>query len=123
MAFEPQAHGASLAYIKCPKLKQQSGMEALRYVEKYGLDIVHDAVVVSEKNNHLRLILMEEGEKDWSSSLNAFILSEGLACINKREIEGEEDVQSFFEFEEEAKDKSIGLWKHGPVANLSDDEY
>lgn len=31
----------------------------------------------------MRVLLMEEGETDWAESLNAFMLSEGLACLDK----------------------------------------
>lgn len=48
----------------------------------------------------------EEGETDWSSSLNAFILSEGLACLDKKQMEDAPDeASSFYEFEEEAREK------------------
>lgn len=50
--------------------------------------------------------MMEEGETDWSSSLNAFIVSEGLACLDKRQVEyAPEEINSFYEYEEEAKEK------------------
>ena len=69
-------------------------------------------------------MLTEEDSEDWSSSLNAFILSEGLACLDKRQMDdAPDDAGCFYEYEEEAKEKQIGLWKNGPVANLSDDEY
>lgn len=46
--------------------------------------MVHDAIVCeSETNAPLQLILMEEGEEDWSSSLNAYMLAEGLAILPK----------------------------------------
>ena len=67
--------------------------------------------------------MTEEDETDWSSSLNAFVLSEGLACLDKRQMDdAPEECASFYEYEEEAKEKQIGLWKNGPVANLSDEE-
>jgi len=44
--------------------------------------------------------------------------------LDKKQMEDAPDeVASFYEFEEEAREKQIGLWKNGPVANLSDDEY
>jgi hypothetical protein len=35
--------------------------------------------------------MTEAGETDWSSSLNAFILSEGLACLDKKQMEDASD--------------------------------
>lgn len=46
LAYEPQALPASFAYIKCPRLSQQYGNEAAKYVQKYGLNTVHDATVI-----------------------------------------------------------------------------
>ena len=58
------------------------GQQAGKYVQKHGLNSVHDAIVCeSEVNQPLQLILMEEGEEDWSSSLNAYMLAEGLAIL------------------------------------------
>jgi len=34
-----------------------------------------------------------------------------------------DEAGCFYEYEDEAKEKQLGLWKNGPVANLSDDEY
>jgi hypothetical protein len=75
------------------------GQEAAKYVKKYGLNTIHDACVVEQVGQELRLVLMEDGESDWSSSLNAFVLSEGLACLDKRQVDdAPEDISSFYEF-------------------------
>ena len=58
------------------------GTEATSYLEKYGLNNVHDAIVVDQSLSSLGVILMEEGEPDWSTSLNAYMLAEGLAEID-----------------------------------------
>ena len=55
---------------------------------------------------HLRVLLMEEGETDWAQSLNAFMLSEGLACLDKHDMnDAPDEAQIFWEYEEEAKEK------------------
>ena len=71
--------------------------------------MVHDAIMVESDSNHpLSVILMEEGEEDWSNSINAFMVAEGLAILEKyvsQSQDGEvpESVQSWTEFEDEAR--------------------
>jgi len=55
--------------------------------------MVHDAIVAeSESGKPLQLILMEEGEEDWSSSINAYMLAEGLAVLQKYVKQGADSV-------------------------------
>lgn len=72
----------------------------------------------------MKVILVEEGEPDWSTSLNAFMLAEGLAIINAEEIEEEntpEEVLQWYDYNDEAREKMIGLWQNEGNAILSDD--
>jgi hypothetical protein len=87
--------------------------------------MVHDAIVASSDTGYpLSLILMEEGEEDWANSLNAFMLAEGLAVIDKSIAEADvpESVSTWSEFEDEARQSSKGLWVHGNAAGALDDE-
>jgi len=87
--------------------------------------MVHDAIVVSSESGYpLSLILMEEGEEDWSNCLNAFMLAEGLAVMDKSipETDVPESVIVWSEFEDEARQRSKGLWVHGNAAGALDDE-
>ena len=82
LSYEPQAMESQLAYLRVPRLDNTMGQQAGKYVQKHGLNQVHDAIVCeSEANQPLQLILMEQGEEDWSSSLNAYMLAEGLAIL------------------------------------------
>ena len=72
-------------------------------------------MVESDSGRPLTVILMEEGEQDWSSSLNAFMLAEGLAVLEQyikqmADADVPEQVASWTEFEDEARDGSTGLW-------------
>jgi len=58
------------------------GDKAKKYIKKHGLEKVHDAIVVEEHSNYLKVILVDEGEQDWSESINAFVLAEGLAIMD-----------------------------------------
>lgn len=57
---------------------------------------------------------MEEGEEDWSSSLNAYMLAEGLAILQKyikqQSDSVPEQVLAWTEFEDEARNGALGLW-------------
>ena len=57
---------------------------------------------------------MEEGEEDWSSSLSAYMLAEGLAIlqkyIRKQSDSVPEQVLAWTEFEDEARNNALGLW-------------
>lgn len=45
--------------------------------------MVLDAVVAKDEGpqGKLRLVLLEKGETDWSASVNAYMVSEGLAAL------------------------------------------
>lgn len=83
LQFAPQAKRCSLAYTRVPRKAKNQGEEAHKYINKYGLNKVHDAVIVEERKNLLKVILIEEGESDWSTSINAFMLADGLAIIDQ----------------------------------------
>lgn len=72
---------------------------------------------------------MEQGEEDWSNSLNAYMLAEGLAILEKyvqqsrQNSDVPEQVQAWLEFQDEARSDSLGLWKHGNAhAAIDEDE-
>ncbi len=84
LAFEPQAMAAQLACVRTPRLDRSMGTKAGKYLQKYGLNQVHDAIMIDSDNSQpLQVILMEEGETDWSNSLNAYMLAEGIAVLEK----------------------------------------
>jgi staphylococcal nuclease domain-containing protein 1 len=123
LAYEPQAFPSSLAYVRAPRLEKTLGKEASAYVKKYALNKVHDAVVAAENHGHIKLVLMEEGETDWSTSVNAYMLSEGLASMEKGlDDSTPEDALMWADFEEEARVKQLGLWKFGNYIE-DDDDY
>ena len=102
------------------------GPEAATYLRKHGLNKVHDVVVVDEQPGMLSVILMEEGEPDWSTSLNAYMLAEGLADVDEETFKDDstpEEVIQWREYHEDAKDQKLGLWKNEGAPGVSDDEY
>ena len=83
----------------------------------------------------LKVVLMEEGESDWQSAVNAYMVNEGLALLgenteqrdtkNKEEIP--EEALAWQDFQDEAEDAKAGIWKHdGKIEGLDDllnDDY
>ena len=61
----------------------QCGNEAAKYVQKFGLNETHDAIVAYEDQGRLLVTLVEVGEEDQSNSLNAYLVAEGLAIMDK----------------------------------------
>lgn len=82
LQYEPCAKKCTLAYMRVPRKEKFQGPEAEKYLRRYGLDKVHDAIVVNESNHLLEVILVEEGEPDWSTSINAFMIADGLGALD-----------------------------------------
>lgn len=128
LAYEPQAMQAQLAYMRVPHIENTLGPQAGKYLQKNGLNMTHDAIMVeSTQNDKLQVILMEQGEEDWSNSLNAYMLSEGLAVLEKyvnssANSDVPEQVQAWLEFQDEARQGGIGLWQYGNAHGALDDD-
>jgi endonuclease YncB( thermonuclease family) len=125
LQYEPSAKRCTLAYMKVPRKEKFQGPEADKYLRRYGLNKVHDAIVVEETNNLLSVILVEEGEPDWSTSINAFMISEGLGSLDQDALADEscpEEVIEWQSYSDEAREKLIGLWANDGNAAVSDDE-
>lgn len=52
-------------------------------------------------------MLFEKGEKDWNNSVNAMLITEGLASMQNlsEEEEAPEEINDWYKFEEEAREK------------------
>ena len=75
-------------------------------MQKHGLNLTHDAIVTSSESGHpLQVILVEQGEEDWATSLNAYMVAEGLAILDMAipEADVPEQVNAWKEFEDEAR--------------------
>lgn len=91
--------------MQVPWKDQLCSEEAVEYLKKNGMSKEHEVVVVEQESTasgyYLGVLLVEEGEEDLSSSLNAYMLAEGLAKLDT-ESELPEDIQEWKEFEDEA---------------------
>jgi len=63
----------------------------------------------------LQLVLFSaKGEKDWNKSVNARLIESGLAATRtSEEEEVPEEVNKWFEIEEEAREAQLGIWQYG----------
>ena len=80
---------------------------------------------MEEHRNLLKVILVDEGETDWNESINAFMLAEGIALLDRTQTQAEdtpEEVLAWQEYEEEARDNLLGLWQNEGNALVSDDD-
>jgi len=64
------------------------------------------------------------GDDDWNNSLNAYMLSEGLAVFPKSlnvNSELPEEAYEWIEYSNDARDSNKNLWKDGGEVNLDED--
>ena len=99
LAFDPQSMACSLAFLKVPRTGKTFGKEACEYLKKYSLEKVHEAVVVQESIHSTKLILMPEQEYDFENSINAYMVSEGLATLVDDIDDAPEELQAWLDFE------------------------
>ena len=72
-----------------------------------------------QAGNQIAVILLEEQEEDWSNSMNAYMVAEGNAVLEKYvhdDEEVDEDVKAWGTFEQEASENELGIWQHGQAA-------
>ncbi|KAJ3678211.1 hypothetical protein LUZ60_002014 [Juncus effusus] len=124
----------SLAYIKVPDLSEDFGEEAAAYLSECTLNASKEfRAMVEEKDTtggktkgqgtgtvlYLTLVDVEAG-----SSINAAMLQEGLAKMERRKKwdsrERKTALDNLEEFQEKAKKERLGIWQYGDVQ--SDDE-
>jgi hypothetical protein len=89
------------------------GKEAKAYVSKNGQNQRHSAVIQYQAGNQIAVILLEEEEEDWSNSMNAYMVAEGNAVLEKYvhdDEEVDEDVKAWGTFEQEASENELGIW-------------
>jgi len=80
--------------------------------------------VAYQAGQYLLLTLLEEGEEDLSNSLNAYMIAEGYATLDKESSTEElpAEVMAWSEFQDEAMEKQAGLWKFGNAVVDQDDD-
>lgn len=69
------------------------------------------------------MVLFPKGEKEWNKSVNCQLIERGLAQIQKFDEENDEypeEINDWFNIEEDVKDKSLGIWQYGGA--VDDDE-
>lgn len=124
----------SLAYLKVPSLEEDYGQEAAVHLSEHTLNGPKEFKAVIEERDTtggkvkgqgtgtVLLVTLIDSESDLS--INAIMLKEGLARLEKRRRwETKDRQQAFDELEKhqgEAREKRRGMWEYGDIQ--SDDE-
>jgi endonuclease YncB( thermonuclease family) len=105
-----------------PRLGSEVGTEAAKLIQSYALDKVTDVLVVGQSTyGTLQVVLFpSKTETDWSKSVNAQLVQKGLAAIAEDE-DYPEQVDSWFKFQETARDDQVGFWQYGGIDDLDDE--
>jgi endonuclease YncB( thermonuclease family) len=71
--------------------------------------------VVDDWEGTLQVVLFPtKGEKDWNKSINARLLESGLAATRTSDQEEiPDEVNKWYEIEEQARENQIGIWEYG----------
>ncbi|XP_047316902.1 ribonuclease TUDOR 1 [Impatiens glandulifera] len=130
----PLAQLCSLAFVKVPSLEEDYGQEAAIRFSEYTLASpkVFKATIEERDNSGGKakgqgtgnVLIVTLTEKGSDISLNASMLKDGLARLEKKRRWGPKDRQTLLEelekFQTEAKTRRLGMWEYGDIQ--SDDE-
>uniref|UniRef100_A0A5B7AQR1 Ribonuclease n=1 Tax=Davidia involucrata TaxID=16924 RepID=A0A5B7AQR1_DAVIN len=128
------AHLCSLAYTKVPSLEEDYGQEAAVHLSEHLLNGPKEFKAVIEERDTsggkvkgqgtgtVLVVTLVDAETD--TSINATMLKEGLARLEKRKRwepkEKQQALDELEKFQAEARDKRLGMWEYGDIQ--SDDE-
>ena len=71
--------------------------------------------MVDDWDGNLQVVLFPtKGEKDWNKSINARLLESGLAATRTSDQEEiPDEVNKWYDIEEQARENQIGIWEYG----------
>lgn len=71
--------------------------------------------MVDDWEGTLQVVLFPtKGEKDWNKSINARLLESGLAATRTSDQEEiPDEVNKWYDIEEQARENQIGIWEYG----------
>lgn len=122
LSYEPQAKPSQLAFIKVQRGGNEVGDETIKVISDMALDKTVDAIITGDENEMLQVVLLPKGEQNWNKSLNCRLIEKGLAMMKKYDEDDEtlpEEINEWYDFEEEAKEQQIKIWQYG---NNADDD-
>ncbi|KAI7979273.1 Ribonuclease TUDOR 1 [Camellia lanceoleosa] len=123
----------SLAYVKIPSLEEDYGQAAV-HLSEYTLNGPKEFKAVIEERDTSggkvkgqgtgTVLMVNLIDTETNSSINAALLKDGLARLEKRKRWEPKEKQAALDelekFQEEAKSKRLGMWEYGDIQ--SDDE-
>ncbi|KAK9104002.1 hypothetical protein Scep_020846 [Stephania cephalantha] len=124
----------SLAYIKVPSLEEDFGQEAAEYLSEYTLNSSRELRAMIEERDTSggkvkgqgtgTVLIVTLVDVEAGSSVNAAMLEEGLARVERRKRwdnrEKHSALDQLEEFQEKAKQARLRMWQYGHIE--SDDE-
>ncbi|KAL5724528.1 Translin-1 [Ranunculus cassubicifolius] len=124
----------TLAYIKVPSLEEDFGQEAAEYLSNYTLNSTRELRAMIEERDASGgkvkgqgtgpLLIVTLVDVEAGSSINAAMLEEGLARVERRKRwdtkERQTALDQLEEFQAKAKRERLKMWQYGDIQ--SDDE-
>ena len=116
LQFEALAKSCSLAFLYVPYKEKALGEEAGYFLRKAAWDKRMSAFVYGQNRyGDLEVVLVEGGETDFTESVNAYMLDEGLAQI-KKSARLPSECSEWLKFESKARDDNRNLWELGEAS-------
>ncbi|OQN95911.1 hypothetical protein B0A48_17748 [Cryoendolithus antarcticus] len=119
--LKPQAVDAALSFLQFPAPTTSYLADSVAFLQDVALDrpLVANVDFNDTRDNLLWVTLLDPGAKSLESSLNAEVVSEGLAMVAKKlrpfERAAGKIVTDLQEREREAKDARRGQWEYGDL--------
>lgn len=79
--------------------------------------------MVGQQGDSLSVVVFAKGETNWNNSVNGQLVFEGLARMYtnaNNEDELPEEINEWYDYEEEAKENQLKMWQYGGQAGDSD---
>ena len=143
-AVPPQAHLASLAFVRCPNLSDDYGLEAAQQLSKVvgggkKLQGMIEKSFTGTDGPEMLLTLWSSssdpgsvngrtgGNVGYGQSVNSILVCEGLARVIERRDKNQRSeratiLEELWSQEEEARARHIGLWRYGDPGDDDDED-
>ena len=110
--YPPLAHRCTLAYIDVPGSDKTFGPDAAKFLKEQLWGNECTIAIYDEDDTQFYVSINKGKELKVNDSVNAFLLSEGLASLsNQGELP--EDLLEWKEFEADAKEEQLNIWEIG----------
>jgi staphylococcal nuclease domain-containing protein 1 len=120
--YPPLAHQCTLAYLRVPKADRTFGPEAAELFKETLWGKTCTIGIYDEDDVQYKVTVNSGKELNVKESINAYLLSEGLATlINPDSLP--EDLAEWRDYEQDAKDEQLNIWEIGGGGDVDDSEF